>query len=187
MSIRDLIRFWIDDGRLFELKPVLDSDPIQRTLIVSKEILSLLEGPWIDEAWAQRCGELRATLEAYIRGQRIGICLKPYKGASAYMARLDRPEDEVWDIRSIDPNPALRLFGRFAETDLFVALIWSPRSVEVPASQRPPLGPRNSIEWRNAILECKAEWNKLFPSYAPLHGSQTHEYIKDNFFPVGDC
>lgn len=103
------------------------------------------------------------------------------------MARLDKPVDEVWDIRSIDPSPALRVFGRFADRDLFVALIWSPRSVEVPASQRLPLGPRNSVEWRNAIVECKAEWNKLFPSYSPIHGGGIQEYVKDKFVPVGDC
>lgn len=186
MSIRNSIKYWIDEGRLFELKPVLDSDAIERTLIVSKEIFDLLEGPWDDEPWARRCGRLRATLEAYVKGQRIGICLKPFKGMRAYMARLDKPEDEVWDIRAIDPNPGLRLFGRFADRDLFVALIWSPRSVEIPASQRLPLGPRESAEWGNAILECKAEWRKLFPSYQPIHGDEIHEYFENNVFPVGD-
>ncbi len=186
MSIRDLIDYWIDEGRLFRLEPILDSDPVERTLIISKEIFDLLEGPWQDDSWATRCGLLRGTLETFVKGQRIGVCLKPYAAAKAYMGRLDKPADEVWDIRAIDPCPALRVFGRFAERDLFVALIWSPRSVEIPISQRPPLGPGHSVEWRNAIVESKAEWNKLFPSYAPLHGDEIHEYIKDNSIPVGD-
>lgn len=172
MSIHDSICYWIAEKRLFELNPVFESDPIERTLIVSKEIYDLLEGPWLDDSWARRCRRLQATLEAYVKGQRIGICLKPYKAASAYMARLNKPSDEVWDIRSTDPNPALRVFGRFADRNLFVALIWSPRSVEIPASQRPPLGPRDSDEWRDAIVECKAEWKKLFPSYSPIHGDR---------------
>jgi len=184
MSIRDSIAFWVGEGRLHELKLVFESDQIQRTMIISDEIYQLLNGPWGDGAWERRCGFLKGTLETFVRGQEIGVCLKPYKAAKAYMGRLDEPEDEVWDIRSIDPNPGVRIFGRFAEIDVFVGLIWSPRSVKIPASQRLPLGPRDSVEWKTAILECKSEWRKLFPSYQPIHGEEIYEYIRANFISV---
>ncbi len=100
------------------------------------------------------------------------------------MGRLNRPKDEVWDIRSIAPRPGIRIFGRFAERDVFVGLFWSPRSVEIPFSQRLPLGEKDSVEWKNAILECKSEWKKLFPSYQPVHGDEIHKYIETNFISV---
>jgi len=184
MSIRDSIAFWVKEGRLHELRPVFDSDPIRRTMIISTEILELINGPWEDASWERRCGFLRGTLETFVKGQEIGVCLKPYKAANAYMGRLDNPEDEVWDVRSIDPNPGIRVFGRFAERDVFVGLLWSPRSVEIPYSQRLPLGKKDSVEWKNAILECKSEWRKLFPSYQPVHGDEIHEYIETNFISV---
>jgi hypothetical protein len=184
MSIRDSIEFWIKEGKLYELKLVFASDQIQRTMIISDEIYQLLNGPWEDDVWGRRCGFLRGTLEAFVKGQEIGVCLEPFKASKAYMGRLHRPRDEVWDIRSIDPSPGIRVFGRFAEKDVFVGLIWSPRSVDIPASQRLPLGPRESIEWKNAIIECKTKWTVLFPSYQPVHGREIDDYIGSNFISV---
>ncbi len=184
MSIKDSIAYWIDEGRLHELKLRLDSDPILRAMVISNEIFDLLNGPWDEALWERRCNLLWATLETFIKGQEIGICLTPYKATAAYMSRLDKPEDEVWDIRSIDPSPGIRVFGRFAEKDVFVGLIWSPRSVEIPASQRLPLGDKDSIEWKHAILECKSEWRKLFPSDEPIHGEEIDEYVGTNFLSV---
>lgn len=184
MSIRDSIGELIDDGRMYEMSPALDSDQIRRTMIISQEIHDLLNGPWCDASWERRCFRLRATLQYFVMGKRIGVCLSPFEAAKAYMGRLHKVEDEVWDIRAIDPNPGIRVFGRFAEKDVFVAFLWSPRSVEVPASQRLPLGDKDSIQWKQAIKECKAEWRKVLPSYAPIHGGHPSDYIGSNFFSV---
>jgi hypothetical protein len=184
MSIRDSIAELVQEKRLRELKPIMDSDPIRRTMIISTEIVDLLDGPWDSPQWEVRCGYLRATLEAFVKGQEIAICLNPFKAQKAYMGRLNKPTDEVWDIRCIDPSPGIRIFGRFAERDVFIGLLWSPRSVDIPASQRLPLGPKESIQWKNAILECKSEWRKLFPAYLPIHGDETREYVSTNFLSV---
>ena len=54
------------------------------------------------------------------------------------MGLLAPREDAFWDIRSRDPRPGLRVIGHFAETDVFVALVWRPRSVVFEG--RLPLG-----------------------------------------------
>jgi hypothetical protein len=178
MSIRDSITVRIEEGRLWQLRPILDSDPVKRTMIISHEIRQLIDGPWPNnKGWARRCGRLRADLETFVKGERIGLCLTPYAAGTAYMGRLDKPTDEVWDIRSRDPDPGLRVFGRFPDRDLFVALIWSPRSIEIVHSQRPSLGDRNSIQWKTAIRETKAEWRKLFQPYEAFHGEVHDDYV----------
>ncbi len=109
MSIHDEIKHRIAEGRLFEVVPIMD-EPIQRRMYVTEEINVLLNGPWQDDPeWEERCGELRVTLEQFVIGAYLNVCLIPYKAQAAYMGRLEPIKDEVWDIRSIDPSPALRV------------------------------------------------------------------------------
>ncbi len=61
----------------------------------------------------------------FIAGKVISVGWDPMKkGVSAFMARLAPVEDEVWDIRSRDPSPGIRVLGSFSERDVFVALLW---------------------------------------------------------------
>jgi hypothetical protein len=185
MSIRDEIRKHLASQRLFAVEPALLSDPVERTLFVSPEINSLLMGPWTNEAMERRCGRLRADLEHFVTGGLIRMCLVPHQHRAAFMGRLDKPTDEVWDIRSRDPDPGLRVFGRFAETNVFVALNLAPRSVRVPWLPNRPLGsPRTSYEWDLAILECQDRWSKLFPEHQPVHGENCCDYVSVKSFPV---
>lgn len=179
MSIHDEIRARIGEGRLHQLGLTLASDPTVRRLLISNEIKDLIDGPWSDLMWERRCNRLRANLEAFVRGDVISLCLKGFVARRAYMGRPDKPHEEVWDIRSRAPRPALRVFGRFADKDVFVALFWSPRSVKIPYSQRIPLGNKDSIQWKSAKRETKAEWRKLFYTYQPIQGSSHNDYASN--------
>lgn len=183
MSINDLIEHWISEERLWRLEPTLESDPVDRCLLISSEIKQLIDGPWPDKEWEKRCNYLRAELESFVKGEEVRLCLEPYEADTAFMGRLFKPSDEVWDIRSRRMRPSLRVFGRFARRDLFVAFFWSPRSLQLPYSQRLPLGDRDSEEWRLAIKETKAEWRKLFPSFNPIHG-ESHDIYASNAVSV---
>jgi hypothetical protein len=175
MSILEDINARVQEGRLFYLVPALPSDPVVRYVFVSKEINGLVIGPWQDAKLEYRGGQLRAYLERFITGQLIGVAKEPYHARTAYMAQLSPLREEVWEIRSRDPRPAIRVFGRFAQQDTFVALTWAYRK---------PLGGPNSHEWRDAIEITKAEWRKLFPTYDPFSGTTVNDYITDNVFLV---
>ncbi|MGD9508787.1 MAG: hypothetical protein AB7I59_04100 [Geminicoccaceae bacterium] len=180
MSIRRLIGDRVNEQRLFVLEPLLESDPIERTLVISPEIQSLLCGPWPSVRAGKRMMDLRADLESFVVGDQVSACLVPYKAEEALFGRLDKPADEVWDIRSRKPAPGIRLLGRFAEQDCFVALSCWPRSVQLDYLSRPPLGRRNSSEWAAGIKECKAEWRKLFFDYPAHTGTTINDYISVN-------
>lgn len=182
MSIHDEINSRLADGALFLLEPVMSGDSVQRTMLITPEIRFLLSGPWDTDSDARRANRLRADLERFITGQFIGLCLTPYQARTAYMGRLDRPEDEVWDIRSVDPSPAIRVFGRFADLDVFIALLWRPRSVDW--ARRRALRGGKSLEWHLAILECHERWGALFPGYQPVHGGNVGVYVSANAFLV---
>lgn len=177
MSILDLIRFWCnEERRLVHLPPLMPSLAVKRSMIVSIELAETVTPPWPDTERGLRFGQLRAQLDHFTIGGMISIGEDPYKKKrTAYMARLDPVRDEAWQIRSFDPKPAIRVFGHFAQTDVFVALTWAYRK---------PLGGPGSKAWNEEINGCKAEWRKLFPSYAPHHGSQLSDYVSENFIAV---
>src|SRR5687767_10395755 len=98
MSIHGQIQWRIANGDLYPVEPVLPYDPVVRRLLVSAEINELLTGPWKSSEMERRCFQLRAVLDAFVKGDQIGVSLTPYRAGSAYMARLDKPEEEIWDI-----------------------------------------------------------------------------------------
>ena len=63
MSIRVEINRRVAEGRLFLLEPVIEGDPVTRTMLITPEIKDLLSGPWEDESVERRVGRLRADLE----------------------------------------------------------------------------------------------------------------------------
>jgi hypothetical protein len=97
------------------------------------------------------------------------VRLPPSKKVTAYLALLQDAKDEVWEFRCRDPNPQIRIFGRFAEKDLFIAFI---------KRNRPEL---SNDEYQPVMEECKRHWRTLFPSYNPHHGSSADDYVSNCF------
>lgn len=167
----------IQDGRLFEVSPALPNAPVSRRLVASNEIHALINGPWVEVDWEIRCNYLRADLDRFITGALLPVTAGKYNDGKSFLKQLKPPEDEVWEFRSRDPDPSIRLFGSFAAYDLFVALTWFKRA---------DLGGPRSRAWRDARVQCRTEWRNLFPAYDPLHGDTStgfHEYVS-NYFPV---
>jgi hypothetical protein len=177
MSIRHEINARIEEGRLFCLKPLNDKDHKRRTVLMSVEINTMVSGPWPDGPIGTRCARLRADLENIITAENLTVCWEPFEGRNEQIGRQKPIKDEVWDLRSRKPKPGLRAFFRFAEKDVLIFLTCSPRSVPVSWLNRLPLLGRESREWRNAIVECRNEWKKLFPTYEPIGGSDINVYL----------
>jgi hypothetical protein len=182
MSIRDEINTRVGEvpPRLYRLERSLKSDPESRSMFVSEEIKTLLDGPWTNQDLRYRAGRLRGDLEDFIKGALIVACLEPFKAKAAYMGRLAPIEDSVWDIRSRDPSPALRVVGLFAETNTFIALRWAPRSTRNKWTDKPPLGSRDSHEWRDMVVQCKTDRTNLFHAYRPVIGDDINAYVSDS-------
>jgi len=179
MSIRDQINIRLNENpaRLFRLKPLNEKDPKRRTVLMSQEIAGLVYGPWTLGPMGNRCARLRGDLENLITAEHITVCWEPFEGRNEQIGKLCPVRDEIWDLRSQDPPPGLRVFFRFAERVTFVALNCAPRSLEVPWLNRIPLLGRETRQWRDAMVECGAQWRNLFPTYDPHTGSNINEYL----------
>ena len=178
MSIADQIQALVRGGRLHHIEPVDPSLEVKRVMVVSNDIQTLLDGPWSSDWLERRAGSLRADLEMFVRGQVLSVSVTPYKHVRAYMGLLDPPEKGFWEIRSRDPNPSLRVFGHFADVNLFVALVWHPRSVEVDG--RAPLGGARELSWEFAKLECEEAWQDLFPNHRPRIREKVSDLISED-------
>lgn len=172
MSITDEVRARIKahhGEHLFYLPPRYPADPTIRTVIVSREVRDAVVPPWPQDWHGLRRAEFRGTLDAFTRGDWISVAERPYdKPSDTFLARVDPVGDEIWDIRSISPDPGIRCLGGFGAKDLFVALTWDYRE---------------GFDWHCEIKYCKSEWNALFNPLPRLQKGSLDEYLT-NYYAV---
>jgi hypothetical protein len=174
MSIREVIEAKVAEGQLFLLCPMMPSEPHSRLIYAGPMLQAELKESWdIGEA-ADRVGRLRADFDLFSTGGMITVSTGDEP--SAFMKKLSPLADAVWEIRSRDPKPNIRVFGQFAATDVFIATHMCTRSY---------LGASGSKEWRDEFERCKPEWNKLFAGYRPVSGGSLNEYISQNVVDIG--
>lgn len=181
MSIADAIRDAVHFRRLVVLEPEFASDTVSRTMLLHPEIAN-------DLARAHsipRMGRLKADLESFILGHEITLCMEPRKHRSAYMGLLEPTSKGTWDIRSRDPRPGIRVFGAFADRDIFVALHWMPRSKPLPDFDKFPLR-GNENETQFAMIEAETRWSHALPGLSPKTGGTPDDYFSEKFRPVSD-
>ncbi len=170
MSIRDFITSCLARNDLIHVRPALPFIPQLRSVYASQTVAAKLLGPWPDDKIGIRLGRARAAVDAFISGNRIAVRMPPSRDISALIALLDKAEEEVWEIRARDPKPGVRIFGRFSEKNVFIALdIAFKEDIE------------NFADYSPWISACKREWAKCFATYPPHTGSSADDYISNIF------
>jgi hypothetical protein len=128
-------------------------------MFVTQGIQALLDGRTEDEITEERFGALRADLEVFVTEST----LYPH-----YLFWLTPRGDQVWEIRSVEEVPSLRVLGRFAAPDVFVSL-----TIE----ERAELEGWNSLQWKRAIRTCAQRWGTIFPAHPPHSGEQASDFF----------
>jgi len=162
MSIRDEIKRRELEGRLFIVTPTVPHVAPRRALFVMPELHQLLIGPWKTDAEEARWNKLKADLDHFVGEGLVN---------EGYMKPLKPRSDEVWEIKSRAPKPSLRVFGSFADCDVFVATSYERRSF---------LGAFMSFQWHRSTRRSRALWRQLFPTYDPFSGAIIHDYVSQN-------
>lgn len=171
----------VESQRLFKLERTFASDPGSRVMLLHPELATLLEEGLTD----QRIGRLQADLEMFVMGQELALSTVPYEHRTAYMGLLAPEAEGTWEIRSRDPKPGMRVFGRFVQKDCFVALGWGLRSrPDARWPHKQPLGDRNSLQYQLCQIEVLQRWAELFPGHDPLTGSDIDELLSEKYHPV---
>jgi hypothetical protein len=164
MSIADSIRWHVAEGRLFPVRPKAYGSIERRMMFVSQELNEILVSEAPSLADVARIAVLDAQLGHFVEGGVVD---------PTYMRMLDRPAHNVLEIRARRPRPSIRVFGRFAQKDVFIAL-----NVEL----RNSLAGKGSRAWRDEAVRCGVLWRALFPTYDPLEGDSLHDFISENVY-----
>jgi hypothetical protein len=115
--------------------------------------------------------ETRADFSDFVQGELVRVALH-LDHADCFLARLERPVDEIWEIRIYDTEPQLRFYGRFAACDVFVALLGP--------TEKSWIFPRR-LNHDRIKLTCAAEWRRLFRTLALSEGDNIYAYLSGNF------
>lgn len=188
MSIYDEIQSRAGEGRLI-LLPQMMPAPRVRSVWLAAEIIEQARNP-PDQSARNASAAVQAILESFVAGDVFVVRHPPSnnsRNVDAALALLNPAHKEAWEFRIRRPNPVIRVFGRFAAKDIFIATSWSYRaSLDIPNTRNgKKLSERekNFIvekKWRDLGLErCKADWVNLFPSYQPLRGRAVHDYVSN--------
>ncbi|MFL6734579.1 MAG: hypothetical protein ACJ8EY_07775 [Sphingomicrobium sp.] len=151
-------------------------------MLISPEVRDALQGPFVSKDHERRIGRLHSDLETFVTGQRISIAMNRQDDRNAYLRRLEPADQATWTIRSREAKPALRVLGRFAAPDVFVALTWRPRSVKLPWSDYDPL--TDELSWRLAIQDTVEKWHVALPDGIAAAGEEIGRYVTDNVIRV---
>jgi hypothetical protein len=159
MSIENLIQARVAEGRLFHLRPRAPGTTSRRAMLLSEVVWTLFETSHPDPTMEARIGALQADLEAFVEG----MALHP-----RYLFLLFPAREGVWEIRSMRPDPSIRVLGRFADVDVFIATNYALRH---------ELGGWRSRAWRDVKLSARTVWTNLFHTYRPIITTNVHDVV----------
>lgn len=159
MSIRAVIQDREASGMLFPLMPKAGGATVVRAMFVTEGLQNVLDSPEGDQEWERRVAELQADLEYFVEGRAID---------PKYLFLLYHVREAVWEIRSVRDQPSIRVLGRFAEKDVFIATNFALRE---------DLGKWESRAWRDVKVMARTAWTNIFQQYQPVAGSNIHDMV----------
>lgn len=169
MSILDEIRVHVQSSNLFETahRDIRASAALdyRRWVYVSPEIEKERTARKNESAFRK----LSAQFQNFMMGRTIPVALV-HDHKQAEWARLDPPGCEVWETRVRHVKPELRVLGRFADVDIFVAFnLYEGGQL------------KGKRAWDIAKARCQTDWAALFPHTSAVFGSTANDYLTTNF------
>lgn len=159
MSIEKILKDRVQRGMVHLLKPVARGASIRRILLIGERLHKALEEETGDAKWDERIGWLKADLEVFVTSKN----LRP-----EYLFWLYPRSKCIWEIRSVQNEPSVRVFGLFAAKDVFLATNFALRGY---------LGEWESREWKREKRNATVEWNGLMHPYKPVQAVTVHDVV----------
>jgi len=169
ISIVGHIRTCLDHGRLYQYEPAIPVEAHLRIILLTPEMREEIDAELLDREAEHRTGAFLADLDHFIAGGEITIGDRRDK--HAFLKRLEPEGEQVWELRSVDPEPSVRAFGTFADTDILVL---------TPMRLRTELGGFNSRAFKDEIRRTRQIWHGIFAPYSPLTSEKVTDYVNEN-------
>lgn len=172
MSIWHIINELEQSQDLVLLRPEFESSEAGRFVFATPEVCDDLYGQWNTAELQDSYARARQVIDAFIDNRRISARCPPCSSAKAQLALLKEPSEEVWEFRSRPPPKGIRVFGRFAAFDVFIATNTALRE-------------KIDADFKREKEICKRRWRSLFEPYKPHSGTQLADYLS-NFHDLGN-
>lgn len=166
MSILSTLRALEHQGDLTRYVPVSRYRP-RRRLYLSKAAMTDFTDPKSATNILTGRGYIEASLSRWTLGSRVYGSRRRH----GFLVRLEPPPPETWEVRVTEPSVQARLLGRFAEPDTLVLFKFYTRQL---------LGSKGSESWRQAMVECEAQWRALFQQETPHSKKFMRDYVTEN-------
>lgn len=166
MLIADAIKDLCDRRQLFEVESLDWRTARTRRVYVSPDIHRFLTHKSTDRGTNKDRRRLQALLDRFISGDFVSVALEPPEMGTD-IKRLSPASAEVWEFKvGTAKHLQFRVFGRFAERNVFLALT----------------GPtaRASVDYAKEIVRCQEKWRNLFGGQPPLYGRHEDDYVWPN-------
>jgi hypothetical protein len=166
MIIREAIESAKASGALIPFDPPLRWVSKPRAFLMTERLArEITDGrASLDPRRVERWERLRADISHFVENGLI---------TWAFMRWLDPKKYEHWELRSLRPRPSFRVFGRFAEPDVFVG---------THIKERAPLGAKWSLDWEIEKLVCEDEWRAALSDCEPFRSDDYTDYITENAY-----
>lgn len=173
MSIRDAIADAVARHEIALLPHKLQGVPAMRHVFVTGEVWDFVTAG-VPKDLAHKAAQGRRMLDGFTAGNKMVVSLDPHNHpAHCQISRNSPPEEGVWEFRIRDPKPQVRIFGCFAECDVFVALSVMSRDVL-----------KGRLSYPLAVADNSSIWGGLFPQHLPLVGEDINAYLSGAFNAV---
>lgn len=138
--------------------------PRIRTVYVEADLQKFIMGPWYSERDQNLSTDMQLDLDRFVSGVEITVALQATAKTKARHANLKRlyRKREVWEFRIRGSSPQQRVFGRFAEWNIFVALFRDDRP---------------GIDYDLASSRVYLEWDRLLSPNPSKEGRKASDYV----------
>jgi hypothetical protein len=163
MLSRAATKALVQAGKLVPVKSLATWEAEPRAFLMVPELVAEIANGRAnpDEKISRRWAKLEADMAHFVEGGYVNWNL---------MKWLDPQGQEVWELKSVRPKPSIRVFGRFAEPDVFVG---------THSALRTDLKAKWSVEFWNEIFKCETMWKGLTDE-EPFKGKAYTDYITEN-------
>ena len=143
MLIHDAVKAAVDRGLLVHARRIASWPGQPRVVLLCRPVREAIEDGrrHPDDKERQSWARVEAAFAHFIEGGSVTENL---------VIQLQPGKFEHWEFRCRRPKPSIRVFGRFARPDVFVATHHRPRQL---------LGGMNSPEFEHEKLVCEDHWN----------------------------
>lgn len=177
MSMRLMLDTALSHGMLHRWEPLVRGrgDYTRELYVADALFREITEG----EPDSHRMGVLSRDFDHFCNGGLITV--GHGRETTCRMKPLEPEPNEVWEMRSRDPEPQVRVFGRFCFQDEFVATNAEFRC----ALGHPSKSKWDGNNWPAEITRCQRFWDQLLPSQQPHSGGQLRDYLSSRATEVG--